>query len=108
VFHPLQRSHVRRIAELQLRGLGGRLKEAGIDLHVSEEALVWLAETGYSPDMGARPLKRLIQKEVLNKLSKAILAGSIRRDAENVLDVFDGEVVFRERIADEVCLDLNP
>ena len=108
VFHPLQRSHVRRIAELQLRGLGGRLKEAGIDLHVSEEALVWLAETGYSPDMGARPLKRLIQKEVLNKLSKAILSGSIRRDAENVLDVFDGEVVFRERIADEVCLDLNP
>jgi ATP-dependent Clp protease ATP-binding subunit ClpB len=58
--------------------------------------------------MGARPLKRLIAKEVLNRLSKAILSGTIRRDGVNVLDVFDGEVVFRERIADEVVLDLNP
>ncbi len=108
VFHPLEKAHLRRIVEIQLMGIGDRLKEAGIDLRVSEDALVWLAEAGYSPDMGARPLKRLIAKEVLNRLSKAILSGTIRRDGVNVLDVFDGEVVFRERIADEVVLDLNP
>jgi len=90
--------------ELQLRALKGRLDHAGIQLCVSDEALAWLADQGYSPSMGARPLKRLIQREVLNALSKSLLAGKVAKDEPLVMDVFDGEVVFRAKLQEEACL----
>jgi ATP-dependent Clp protease ATP-binding subunit ClpB len=104
VFEPITKNHLRAIVELQLRALKGRLDHAGIQLCVSDEALAWLADQGYSPSMGARPLKRLIQREVLNALSKSLLAGKVAKDEPLVMDVFDGEVVFRAKLQEEACL----
>jgi ATP-dependent Clp protease ATP-binding subunit ClpB len=104
VFEPITKTHLREIVELQLRALKGRLDHAGIQLCVSDEALTWLADQGYSPSMGARPLKRLIQREVLNTLSKSLLAGDVNKDEPLVMDVFDGEVVFRAKLQEEACL----
>jgi ATP-dependent Clp protease ATP-binding subunit ClpB len=104
VFEPITKTHLREIVELQLRVLKGRLDHAGIQLCVSDEALTWLADQGYSPSMGARPLKRLIQREVLNTLSKSLLAGKVTKDEPLVMDVFDGEVVFRGKLREEACL----
>ncbi len=67
----------------------------GINLQFSDYALDYLAENGFDPQFGARPLKRLIQKEIVNHLSKRILAGDIDRTAPVLVDVFDGVVVFR-------------
>jgi len=104
VFEPITKTHLREIVELQLRALKGRLDHAGIQLCVSDEALTWLADQGYSPSMGARPLKRLIQREVLNTLSKSLLAGDVNKGEPLVMDVFDGEVVFRSKLQEEACL----
>jgi len=70
------------------------LSEQHIFLSASDEALDWLAQLGYDPVYGARPLKRVIQKRILNELSKEILAGKVSSDAIIKLDVFDGKFVF--------------
>jgi ATP-dependent Clp protease ATP-binding subunit ClpB len=70
----------------------------GIDLQFSDYALDYLAENGFDPQFGARPLKRLIQKEIVNQLSKKILAGDVDRDHPVLVDVFDGVVVFRNEM----------
>ena len=67
----------------------------GIDLQLSDYANEFLAEQGFDPQFGARPLKRLIQKEIVNKLSKKILAGDIDKSQPVLVDVFDNTVVFR-------------
>ncbi|MCY1518360.1 Chaperone protein ClpB [compost metagenome] len=66
----------------------------GITLEASTEALDWLAELGYDPQFGARPLKRVIQKRILNELSKSILAGKVDKDSIIKLDMFDHQFVF--------------
>jgi ATP-dependent Clp protease ATP-binding subunit ClpB len=66
----------------------------GIEIDASEEALDWLAQLGYDPQFGARPLKRVIQKRILNELSKEILSGKIDKDSKIKLDVFDNHFVF--------------
>lgn len=104
VFQPLGRNHLDDIVRIQLNGLRDRLEHAGVDLCVSDEALKWLGEQGYSLEYGARPLKRVIQREVLNRLSKRILQGDFNKEVTQVLDVFENEVVFRERLADETCM----
>ena len=104
VFQPLGREHLDEIVKIQLQGLHERLEQAGMELCVSNEALQWLGEQGYSLAYGARPLKRVIQKEVLNHLSKRLLKGDLDKTVPQVLDVFENEVVFRERLADESCL----
>jgi ATP-dependent Clp protease ATP-binding subunit ClpB len=106
VFEPLEAKHLAGIVRIQLFQLRERLQQAGIDLCVAPDALQWLAEQGYHPAFGARPLKRLIQREVLNRLSKALLSGAMQKGVPQVLDVFDGEVVFRARIANEPCLNI--
>jgi ATP-dependent Clp protease ATP-binding subunit ClpB len=65
---------------------------------LSKEALEWLSKEGYDPQFGARPVKRILQKKVLNELSKEILAGKIQKDADIVLDVFNDQCVFRNPI----------
>jgi ATP-dependent Clp protease ATP-binding subunit ClpB len=75
-------------------GVQKSLAEMGISIEASEEALDWLAELGYDPQFGARPLKRVVQKRILNELSKQILAGTIDRDSKIKLDVFDKNFVF--------------
>jgi ATP-dependent Clp protease ATP-binding subunit ClpB len=73
------------------------LAKQGITLDATEEAITYLAEKGFDPQYGARPVKRTIQKEVLNKLSKEILSGKIHTDSIILLDAFDNELVFRNQ-----------
>jgi ATP-dependent Clp protease ATP-binding subunit ClpB len=71
------------------------LLEQQVNIRITDEAVNWLAELGYDPQFGARPVKRVIQKQVLNELSKQILAGKINKEKEIILDVFDNVFVFR-------------
>ena len=81
MFRPLVRKDVRKIVTIQVDLIKKRLAESGIHLEVSDEALDRLAKLGYDPQFGARPLKRVLQREILNELSKQILAGKINKDA---------------------------
>ncbi|MGV3706240.1 MAG: ATP-dependent chaperone ClpB [Arcticibacter sp.] len=94
MFTPLDRSELRDIVTLQFRHVQQTLAEMGVEIEASEDALDWLAQLGYDPQFGARPLKRVIQKRILNELSKEILAGKIDKDSHIVLDVFDQKFVF--------------
>ncbi|MEM9930772.1 MAG: AAA family ATPase, partial [Bacteroidota bacterium] len=96
MFRPLNRSNIREIVELQLNEVKDQLKDQDILLTVAPEAMDWLAAEGYSPEFGARPLKRVIKKRVLRQLSKQMLEGSILAGSQMVLDVFDDVVVFRK------------
>lgn len=102
MFKPLDRENILGIVKLQLDLLAKRLADQGIELTASDEAIAYIAEKGFDPQFGARPVKRLIQKEVLNKLSKEILGGTIDRDEPIVMDVFDSEVVFRKPLKEEL------
>jgi ATP-dependent Clp protease ATP-binding subunit ClpB len=95
MFQPLSRKDVRQIIEVQLKGLKSLVQTSGINLEFSKYAVDFLAENGFDPQFGARPLKRLIQKEIVNQLSKKILAGEVDRTKNVTVDVFDGVVVFR-------------
>jgi ATP-dependent Clp protease ATP-binding subunit ClpB len=94
MFTPLNRKEIRDIVNLQFKHLQENLAEMGIEMEATTEALDWLAELGYDPQFGARPLKRVIQKRILNELSKQILAGTINRDSKIKLDSFDHQFVF--------------
>lgn len=94
MFTPLQRSEIRNIVDLQFKQVQQTLAEMGITMEASTEALDWLAELGYDPQFGARPLKRVIQKRILNELSKSILAGTVDKDSKIKLDMFDHQFVF--------------
>ncbi|WP_207496667.1 ATP-dependent chaperone ClpB [Aridibaculum aurantiacum] len=95
MFHPLMRREIKGIIKIQLENLKQMVAQSGIQLEFSEYALDYLSENGYDPQFGARPLKRLIQKEIVNQLSKRILAGDIDKSRPVLVDVFDGVVVFR-------------
>lgn len=95
MFRPLDKKDVEQIIELQLKRVQNMLLDKGIKLEYTAFALEWIAKLGYDPQFGARPLKRVIQKYILNELSKQILAGNVEKDAVIILDVFDDMVVFR-------------
>ena len=95
MFKPLMRSEIKGIIRIQLNQLQNLLHEQGIQLEFSNYALDYLAENGFDPQFGARPLKRMIQREIINPLSKRIIAGDIEKDKPVMVDVFDGVVVFR-------------
>lgn len=95
MFHPLSRNNIRSIVDIQLRNLQRQLAQNGVALEFSDYAIDFLAENGYDVNYGARPLKRLIQKTIINPLSKKILGGDIDREHPVLVDVFDGVVVFR-------------
>ncbi len=95
MFSPLLKKQIMGIVKIQLDGLKKMLTESGIQLEFSEYLLEFLSEQGYDPQMGARPLKRLIQKQIVNTLSKKILAGEIDKTKKVLIDAFDGVVVFR-------------
>ncbi|MBI1268544.1 MAG: ATP-dependent chaperone ClpB [Cryomorphaceae bacterium] len=101
LFTPLNKEQITRIVTLQLRLLSDRLHHAGIHMVASEESIVYLANAGFDPQFGARPVKRIIQKEVLNELSKALLANKIDKSSTVVLDVFDSHIVFRKQLETE-------
>lgn len=102
LFLPLSKENVKEIVQIQLNQLINKLKENEIELVVSPEAFNWIATIGYDPFFGARPVKRVIQKNVLNELSKAMLSGTIDKTQAVVMDVFDGKIVFRKPIKSEV------
>ncbi|MGI4729140.1 MAG: ATP-dependent chaperone ClpB [Janthinobacterium lividum] len=94
MFTPLSRNEIGSIVKLQFNQLQDTLNEMGIHLEASDAALDWLGQLGYDPQFGARPLKRVIQKKVLNELSKQILSGKINKDSNIRLDEFDHNFVF--------------
>ena len=94
MFTPLSRTEIADIVRLQFAHVQRQLAEQNIFITASDEAMDWLAQLGYDPIYGARPLKRVIQKRILNELSKEILSGKVNRDSIIRLDVFDGKFVF--------------
>jgi ATP-dependent Clp protease ATP-binding subunit ClpB len=88
MFTPLNRENVRQIVNLQFEGLKGTLLHQQIELNITDESLDWLAQLGYDPQYGARPLKRVMQRRILNELSKEILAGKVKKDS-NILISLD-------------------
>jgi len=100
MFRPLMRKEIKGIVKIQLNNLKKLVADSGIQLQFSDYALEFLAEQGFDPQFGARPLKRLIQKEIVNQLSKRILAGDIDKTKPVLVDVFDGLVVFRNEAAE--------
>lgn len=95
MFQPLMKKEIRGIIKMQLDSLKALVAKNGINLQFSDYVLDFLAENGYDPQFGARPLKRLVQKEIVNQLSKRILAADIDKTRPVLVDVFDGTVVFR-------------
>jgi ATP-dependent Clp protease ATP-binding subunit ClpB len=102
MFQPLMRSEIKSIVKIQLDNLKKMLESNHIELQFTDYLLDYLAEQGYDPQFGARPLKRLIQKQIVNQLSKKILAGDIDRSHPVLVDVFDNVVVFRNEVPEKV------
>jgi ATP-dependent Clp protease ATP-binding subunit ClpB len=97
LFHPLNHQHVREIVTLQIKQLQKMLSEQEITIDATPEAIDLLAELGFDPQYGARPIKRMIQKRILNNLSKELLRGTIKRDSIVLIDAFEEELVFRNQ-----------
>jgi ATP-dependent Clp protease ATP-binding subunit ClpB len=106
MFTPLGKSQIENIVKLQLHLLSERLMKSDIHMVVTPDALAYLADKGYDPQYGARPVKRTIQKEVMNELSKYILSGKIDKSEAVVLDVFDAQIVFRKKIDEEALIEV--
>jgi ATP-dependent Clp protease ATP-binding subunit ClpB len=97
MFTPLTADNISRIVSLQLKSVSKMLALQGITMDATPEGIKYLSDKGYDPEFGARPVKRVIQREVLNKLSKEILAGNITTESIILIDAFDGHLVFRNQ-----------
>jgi ATP-dependent Clp protease ATP-binding subunit ClpB len=97
MFTPLTNANIAQIVGLQLKSVKKMLGLQGITLDATPEAIAYLSEKGYDPQFGARPVKRVIQRDVLNQLSKEILAGTITTDSIVLIDAFNGKLVFRNQ-----------
>ncbi|MBL7921963.1 MAG: ATP-dependent chaperone ClpB [Bacteroidia bacterium] len=95
MFEPLTRENVAQIVKIQFSQIQKLLAEQDVHIKITPEAIDWLAQLGYDPQFGARPIKRVMQKQVLNELSKQVLSGTINKDKEIILDMFDNKFVFR-------------
>lgn len=98
MFTPLTEANIKQIVGLQLQSVTKMLAHQNITMDATPEAIAYLAEKGYDPQFGARPVKRVIQREVLNQLSKEILSGKVTTDSIILLDCFDGQLVFRNQV----------
>jgi ATP-dependent Clp protease ATP-binding subunit ClpB len=94
MFEPITRENMNKIVEIQLNYVIKTLAEQDIKLTVTHKAIDWLSQLGFDPQFGARPVKRVIQKQVLNELSKAILAGKVKKEQSIQLDMFENKLVF--------------
>jgi ATP-dependent Clp protease ATP-binding subunit ClpB len=97
MFTPLTTENIAKIVELQLKSVTKMLALQGITMGATPEAIAYLSEKGYDPQFGARPVKRVIQRDILNELSKEILSGKITTDSIILIDAFDGKLVFRNQ-----------
>ena len=104
MFEPLSKRDIKEIVRLQFKHLQTLLKSKEINLTASEDVIDKLADVGFDPQFGARPIKRVIQKEVVNSLSKELLAGRVMKGQEIVLDEFDGKYVFRKPIENDLTV----
>jgi ATP-dependent Clp protease ATP-binding subunit ClpB len=95
MFHPLLKKEIKGIIRIQLEQLQQQLQQQGINLQFTDYALDYLVDRGFDPQYGARPLKRVIQKDIINLLSKKIIGGEIDKSKPVLIDVFDGVVVMR-------------
>jgi ATP-dependent Clp protease ATP-binding subunit ClpB len=93
MFEPLSQSDIREILKMQIRDLQNKLSENGVTVEFTREFEDYMSTKGYEPQYGARPIKRLMQKELINLLAKSILDGQVRRDSTIVVDVLDGRIV---------------
>ena len=94
MFEPLNRDNIRSIVEMQLNEIQSRLQEADVELSWTEAAVDWLSQLGYDPQFGARPLKRVLQKRVLDELSKKILSGELSKDGQIRMDYQGQDLLF--------------
>ncbi len=94
MFQPLKKNEIRKIVELQVKGVANMLKDNGIELRLTDSAIDFLADVGFDPEFGARPVKRAIQHLLLNDLSKQILAGTVNREKPIVVDYQNEKLVF--------------
>ena len=101
MFLPLTKEDVKQIVTIQLNSLKKLLIERDINLVVTDHAFEHIAEVGYDPYFGARPVKRVIQREVLNELSKSILAGTVDTKQNVIMDMFDSKIVFRKPVTEK-------
>ena len=97
MFTPLSSENIKEIVGLQIKYVTRLLAQQNITLDATPDAIEYLSKKGYDPDFGARPVKRVIQKEVMNELSKQILSGKVTADSIILLDSFDGQLVFRNQ-----------
>ncbi len=100
IFHRLTKEQVKQIVDLQMKEISQRLKEQGITIELTEAAREWLAEKGYDPNFGARPLRRTLQRQVESPLSKRLLRGEFKEGDTVVVDVGEDGLSFRKRSAD--------
>lgn len=100
MFQPLSREDVKQIVRLQVKGVQAMLRKQQIEIDATEAAIDYLASAGFDPQFGARPIKRLIQKRVMNQLSKDILSGKVSKDAIILIDMEDDQLVFRNEAAE--------
>lgn len=101
MFRPLSKNEIKGIVRLQLDILTKMLHQNDIRIHITQEAIARICEEGFDPQFGARPVKRVIQKQVMNELSKQILAGKVSKTEVIVLDAIDGKIIFRKPIRKE-------
>jgi ATP-dependent Clp protease ATP-binding subunit ClpB len=96
MFKPLDRDQIKQIVKIQLSGIEHMLAGYQLKLEVTDDAIDWLAEKGYDPQLGARPVKRLIQKEIVNELSKEIIGGTVSKEDIITVDAADGHLTFKK------------
>ena len=95
IFTPLSEKQIRDVVSLQIAAIHKMLEENGIDLRVTDDAINYIAQEGYDPQFGARPVKRALQRLVLNELSKSIISGRIDQKRPVIVELRDGELHFR-------------
>jgi ATP-dependent Clp protease ATP-binding subunit ClpB len=97
MFTPLSREEVRQIVELQFKTVTKSMLALGFELQATDEVMDWLGELGYDPQFGARPLKRVMQREVLNELSKQIIAGTVNKEKPILLKLDKYQLIFENK-----------
>jgi ATP-dependent Clp protease ATP-binding subunit ClpB len=97
MFEPLSQTDIRDILRMQMADLKEKLAENGVSITFTSEFEDYMSTKGYEPAYGARPIKRLMQKELVNLLAKAVLDGSVRRDSVIEIDIKDGQIAFLGR-----------
>jgi ATP-dependent Clp protease ATP-binding subunit ClpA len=97
VFHSLSREHIRKIVKLQFARLTGSIRKQGISLILEDDALDYLTRHGYQPEFGARPIRRLIQREVINELARSIIEGKLTAKDQISVGFREGKLDFKKK-----------